>query len=131
MFRQGHTSYSNNFHISINDDLAIQYVYRSPLEHMHCALAFQLMKNPKCNILQGLTKIEQLEVRKRHSQNPAAHSSTRVNQLFTITQVRNMITDMVLATDNSVHSTYLAKLEGLVCRYFLVCGLCATTGCLG
>ncbi|KAE9344800.1 hypothetical protein PR003_g8267 [Phytophthora rubi] len=87
----GHTSYSNNFHITINDELATQYVYRSPLEHMHCALAFQLMKDPACNILQGLTKIEQHEV-------------------------RNLITDMVLATDHSVHSTYLGKLDNLVRR---------------
>ncbi|KAH7468470.1 hypothetical protein KRP22_012071 [Phytophthora ramorum] len=87
----GHTSYSNNFHITINDELAVQYVYRSPLEHMHCALAFQLMKDPECNILQGLTKIEQQEV-------------------------RNLITDMVLATDNSVHSAYLGKLDNLVRR---------------
>ncbi|ETI54541.1 hypothetical protein F441_02636 [Phytophthora nicotianae CJ01A1] len=87
----GHTSYSNNFHITVNDDLAVRYVYRSPLEHMHCALAFQLMKDPQCNILQGLTKIEQHEV-------------------------RNLITDMVLATDNSVHSAYLGKLENLVRR---------------
>ncbi|TDH66040.1 hypothetical protein CCR75_004887 [Bremia lactucae] len=87
----GHTSYSNNFHITVNDDLALQYVYRSPLEHMHCALAFQLMKDPQCNILQGLTKIEQHEV-------------------------RHLITDMVLATDNNVHSTYLCKLENLVSR---------------
>ncbi|DAZ92577.1 TPA: hypothetical protein N0F65_012807 [Lagenidium giganteum] len=87
----GHTSYSNNFHILLNDDLATQYVYRSPLEHMHCALAFQLLKAPECNILQGLTKIEQLEI-------------------------RNLITDMVLATDNSVHSVYLSKLENLVRR---------------
>ncbi|TYZ64153.1 hypothetical protein PybrP1_004447 [[Pythium] brassicae (nom. inval.)] len=87
----GHTSYSNNFHIAVNDDLAIQYVYRSPLEHMHCALAFQVLKNSKFNVLQGLTKIEQLEV-------------------------RNLVTDMVLATDNAVHSTYLAKLEALVGR---------------
>ncbi|TMW67108.1 hypothetical protein Poli38472_012224 [Pythium oligandrum] len=87
----GHTSYSNNFHIARNDDLAVKYVYRSPLEHMHCALSFQIMKNAKCNLLQGLTTIEQLEI-------------------------RNLITDMVLATDNSVHAAYLAKLEGLVCR---------------
>ncbi|KAI9981941.1 hypothetical protein PInf_009724 [Phytophthora infestans] len=87
----GHTSYSNNFHITVNDDLAVRYVYRSPLEHMHCALAFQLMKDPQCNILQGLTKVEQHEV-------------------------RNLITDMVLATDNSVHSAYLGKLENLVRR---------------
>ncbi|CAH0480167.1 unnamed protein product [Peronospora belbahrii] len=87
----GHTSYSNNFHITVNDELAIQHVYRSPLEHMHCALAFQLMKDPQCNILQGLTRIEQQEV-------------------------RTLITDMVLATDNSVHSTYLGKLDNLVRR---------------
>ncbi|POM72286.1 3'5'-cyclic nucleotide phosphodiesterase domain containing hypothetical protein [Phytophthora palmivora] len=31
-------------------------------------------------------------------------------------QVRNLITDMVLATDNSVHSAYLGKLENLVLR---------------
>lgn len=59
---QGHTSYTNNFHIAINDDLAVQYVYRSPLEHMHCALAFQLLKDANYNILEGLSKIEQLEV---------------------------------------------------------------------
>ncbi|KAF1784950.1 HD/PDEase domain [Phytophthora cactorum] len=57
----GHTSFSNNFHITVNDDLA------------------------------GLTKVEQHEV-------------------------RNLITDMVLATDNSVHSAYLGKLENLVRR---------------
>ena len=61
-YDQGHTSYSNNFHIAINDDVASRYVYSSPLEHMHCALAFQLMKDPRCNILQGLTKTEQREV---------------------------------------------------------------------
>lgn len=87
----GHTSYSNNFHITVNDDLAVQYVYRSPLEHMHCALAFQLIKDPQCNIFQGLTKIEQHEV-------------------------RSLITDMVLATDNSVHSAYLGKFDNLVRR---------------
>ncbi|CEG47219.1 Cyclic nucleotide phosphodiesterase [Plasmopara halstedii] len=87
----GHTSYSNNFHITVNDDLAVQYVYRSPLEHMHCALAFQLLKEPQCNILQGLTKVEQHEV-------------------------RSLITDMVLATDNSVHSAFLGKLDILVRR---------------
>ncbi|GLD98112.1 hypothetical protein PINS_up006809 [Pythium insidiosum] len=84
-------SYTNNFHIAANDDLAIEYVYRSPLEHMHCAIAFQVMKNAKCDILEGLTRMEQLEI-------------------------RNLITDIVLSTDNSVHSAYLAKLEGLVCR---------------
>ncbi|CAH0484499.1 unnamed protein product [Peronospora farinosa] len=87
----GHTSYSNNFHITVNDELAIQHVYRSPLEHMHCALAFQLIKDPQCNILQDLTRIEQQEV-------------------------RSLITDMVLATDNSVHSAYLGKLDNLVRR---------------
>jgi hypothetical protein len=88
----GHTSCTNNFHIARNDDLAIQYAYRSPLEHMHCALAFQILKSPKANVLGGLTRIEQMEV-------------------------RTLITDMVLATDNSVHAAYLAKLEGLLSRY--------------
>jgi len=90
----GHTSFSNNFHIASNDELAIQYLYRSPLEHMHCALAFQIMKSPQSDILQGLSKIEQVEI-------------------------RNLVTDMVLATDNSVHSIYLARLEGLSRREML------------
>ncbi|CAK4073529.1 unnamed protein product [Aphanomyces euteiches] len=85
----GHTGFSNNFHINTNDKLAIRYAYRSPLENMHCAVAFELLHSNECDILATLTDVERIEV-------------------------RNLIIDMVLATDNKNHSLYLGRLDGLL-----------------
>ncbi|KAF0719697.1 Aste57867_863 [Aphanomyces stellatus] len=82
----GHTGYSNNFHINTNDHLAIRYAYRSPLENMHCAVAFEMLHTKECDILATLSDVEKIEV-------------------------RNLIIDMVLATDNKNHSIYLGKLD--------------------
>ncbi|RHZ14693.1 hypothetical protein DYB26_015542, partial [Aphanomyces astaci] len=60
---QGHTGYSNNFHINTNDHLAIRYAYRSPLENMHCAVAFELLHSRECDILATLSDVERIEVR--------------------------------------------------------------------
>ncbi|CAK4783330.1 unnamed protein product [Aphanomyces euteiches] len=86
---EGHTGFSNNFHINTNDKLAIRYAYRSPLENMHCAVAFELLHSNECDILATLTDVERIEV-------------------------RNLIIDMVLATDNKNHSLYLGRLDGLL-----------------
>ncbi|KDO26467.1 hypothetical protein SPRG_08270 [Saprolegnia parasitica CBS 223.65] len=86
----GHTGYSNNFHIATNDPLAIRYAYRSPLENMHCALAFELMQSKECDVLATLNDLEKIEV-------------------------RNLIIDMILATDNKNHAIHLGRLEGLKC----------------
>ncbi|ETW04423.1 hypothetical protein, variant [Aphanomyces invadans] len=85
----GHTGYSNNFHINTNDQLAIRYAYRSPLENMHCAVAFELLHSAECDILATLSDVEEIEV-------------------------RNLIIDMVLATDNKYHSIYMGRLDGIL-----------------
>ncbi|ETV82652.1 hypothetical protein, variant 2 [Aphanomyces astaci] len=85
----GHTGYSNNFHINTNDHLAIRYAYRSPLENMHCAVAFELLHSRECDILATLSDVERIEV-------------------------RNLIIDMVLATDNKNHSIYMGRLDGVL-----------------
>ncbi|RHY14673.1 hypothetical protein DYB25_008567 [Aphanomyces astaci] len=59
---EGHTGYSNNFHINTNDHLAIRYAYRSPLENMHCAVAFELLHSRECDILATLSDVERIEV---------------------------------------------------------------------
>ncbi|OQS05045.1 hypothetical protein THRCLA_02779 [Thraustotheca clavata] len=85
----GHTGYSNNFHIATNDALAIRYAYRSPLENMHCAVAFELMQQKECDVLATLSDVEKIEV-------------------------RNLIIDMILATDNKNHAIHLGRLDGLL-----------------
>ncbi|RHY31972.1 hypothetical protein DYB32_002988 [Aphanomyces invadans] len=89
VYGQGHTGYSNNFHINTNDQLAIRYAYRSPLENMHCAVAFELLHSAECDILATLSDVEEIEV-------------------------RNLIIDMVLATDNKYHSIYMGRLDGIL-----------------
>ncbi|OQR84992.1 hypothetical protein ACHHYP_12465 [Achlya hypogyna] len=85
----GHTGFSNNFHIATNDALAIRYAFRSPLENMHCAVAFELLQQKECDILATLNDLEKIEV-------------------------RGLIIDMILATDNKNHAIHLGRLDGLL-----------------
>lgn len=82
----GHPARTNNFLISVDDPLALQYSFRSPLENLHCATAFHVMKKPGSNILSEL------------------HTVAR-------NKVRHLIVDMIMATDNAVHSLYLTKFQ--------------------
>lgn len=90
-----HPARTNAFLVTQDDPIAIRYSYRSPLEHMHCAVAFQVMLLPGNNIMQDMHKSEQ-------------------------SQIRQLMVDMVLATDNAVHSMYLGKLEGKLGRFVII-----------
>ena len=46
-----HGGKNNNFLVNSDDPLAITYHYDSPLEHMHAAKAFELMRLPGCDVL--------------------------------------------------------------------------------
>ena len=81
-----HPGRNNAFLIKAEDAIATCYNDQSPLENMHCARAFTIMKDPGKNILGGLKK------EKRAS-------------------IRACIIAMVLATDNSRHMEYLTRLE--------------------
>jgi cAMP-specific phosphodiesterase 4 len=47
----GHGGFNNNWLINTEDPLAIRYLYEAPLEHMHSAKAFELMRLPGCDVL--------------------------------------------------------------------------------
>eukprot|EP00753_Platysulcus_tardus_P017160 PLAT6305.2.p1 GENE.PLAT6305.2~~PLAT6305.2.p1 ORF type:complete len:665 (+),score=360.34 PLAT6305.2:95-2089(+) len=82
----GHVGVNNAFLVATSDALALRYNDRSPLENMHCSVLFEAMKLPECSIFSRLAK----ETRQ---------------------QLRGMIIDMVLATDNARHSEYLLTLN--------------------
>merc|ERR1712176_136609 len=55
---------NNGFEINRESDLAITYNDISVLESFHIALAWQILKRPGCNILNGLDKTQRKEFRK-------------------------------------------------------------------
>ncbi len=76
---------NNPYLISTRHDLAIRYNDHSPLENMHVATAFVATQRPGCDIFAMLDKEEYLSV-------------------------RQLMIDMVLATDNAVHARYMGEL---------------------
>lgn len=51
-----HGGFTNDFLVNCQDDLAIRYNDRSPLENHHLAAAFATMRQPEYNFLQPLSK---------------------------------------------------------------------------
>jgi hypothetical protein len=60
----GHPGVNNGFLSETGDDLAMQYNDRSPLENMHCAKLYGIVKVPECNVFANLSKEQFREVRK-------------------------------------------------------------------
>jgi hypothetical protein len=61
----GHPGLTNNYQINSCSDLALIYNDKSVLESYHVSEAFKIMRNPECNILQGMDQYEYRRVRKR------------------------------------------------------------------
>ncbi|XP_077866488.1 high affinity cGMP-specific 3',5'-cyclic phosphodiesterase 9A-like [Saccoglossus kowalevskii] len=49
-----HPGYNNTYQINARTDLAVRYNDISPLENHHCAVAFQVMTQPECNIFSNV-----------------------------------------------------------------------------
>jgi len=58
-----HPGFNNNFHVRTNAYLALLYNDRSVLENHHCAAVFDLMKDPKYNLLHSLNNEQRKDVR--------------------------------------------------------------------
>eukprot|EP00002_Diphylleia_rotans_P030782 TRINITY_DN6365_c0_g1_i1.p1 TRINITY_DN6365_c0_g1~~TRINITY_DN6365_c0_g1_i1.p1 ORF type:complete len:916 (+),score=131.01 TRINITY_DN6365_c0_g1_i1:44-2791(+) len=86
-----HPGYNNLYHINMEMDLAMTYNDHSVLENFHISEVFKLLGDSKkeCNILAGLSRAERKEVRE------------------------SMI-EMVLATDLSLHFTFLNQFKSQV-----------------
>jgi len=50
-----HPGLSNGYQINAKTELAIRYQDKSPLENHHCAVTFDILSRPECDILDGLT----------------------------------------------------------------------------
>jgi hypothetical protein len=84
----GHPGVTGRYLISIADPLAVQYNDSSPLENMHLATAFNLWMIGNNNFTERLPKAQYRELRR-------------------------MIIEMVLFTDNDRHFVLMEKLESL------------------
>ena len=85
----GHPGVTGKFLIANSDPLAIQYNDLSPLENMHLSLAFQIWGNSQ-------------------------HNFTEKMPWLLYKDLRKMIIDMVLATDNDMHFTLFGKVNDLI-----------------
>ncbi|XP_063412455.1 dual specificity calcium/calmodulin-dependent 3',5'-cyclic nucleotide phosphodiesterase 1A-like isoform X3 [Mytilus trossulus] len=84
-----HTGTTNNFHIMTGSEVALLYNDRAVLENYHISASFRMMKNDDSNILSNLSREE-------------------------FKEFRNLVIDMVLATDMSFHFQQIKNLKGLL-----------------
>uniref|UniRef100_A0A2K5W5Y4 Phosphodiesterase n=1 Tax=Macaca fascicularis TaxID=9541 RepID=A0A2K5W5Y4_MACFA len=49
-----HPGYNNTYQINARTELAVRYNDISPLENHHCAVAFQILAEPECNIFSNI-----------------------------------------------------------------------------
>ena len=52
-----HDGYNNSFQINAQTHLALIYNDISPLEMYHCAVGFNVLGKPNCNILSSLDRV--------------------------------------------------------------------------
>ncbi len=82
----GHLALNNNFLINTQHELALQYMFESPLEKYHIFLTFAILAKPVNNFI--------------------AHFSKEDTLTF-----RTVFSQMILATDNAEHGRYVARLR--------------------
>ncbi|XP_033727876.1 calcium/calmodulin-dependent 3',5'-cyclic nucleotide phosphodiesterase 1A-like isoform X2 [Pecten maximus] len=84
-----HTGTTNNFHIMTGSEVAILYNDRAVLENHHISASFRMMKTDECNIVSNLSREE-------------------------FREFRNLVIDMVLATDMSFHFQQIKNMKNLM-----------------
>ncbi|XP_019384538.1 PREDICTED: high affinity cGMP-specific 3',5'-cyclic phosphodiesterase 9A [Crocodylus porosus] len=77
-----HPGYNNTYQINARTELAVRYNDISPLENHHCAVAFQIIAQPECNIFSSVDQ-EQFK------------------------RIRQGIITLILATDMARHAEIL------------------------
>ncbi|XP_027442596.1 high affinity cGMP-specific 3',5'-cyclic phosphodiesterase 9A isoform X1 [Zalophus californianus] len=58
-----HPGYNNTYQINARTELAVRYNDISPLENHHCAVAFQILAQPECNIFANVQPDEFKQIR--------------------------------------------------------------------
>lgn len=85
----GHPGVTGKFIVAVSDPLSITYNDQSPLENMHLALAFQLWNITQNNFTEKMPRLLYKDLRK-------------------------MIIDLVLATDNDMHFGLVGKVTEMI-----------------
>ncbi|XP_069491754.1 high affinity cGMP-specific 3',5'-cyclic phosphodiesterase 9A [Ambystoma mexicanum] len=60
-----HPGYNNAYQINARTELAVRYNDISPLENHHCAVAFQIVAQPECNIFSNVEPQEFKSIRQK------------------------------------------------------------------
>jgi hypothetical protein len=89
-----HPGLNGKFLITTHSPLAIEYSDHSPLEMMHLAITFKLWREEKNNFMEG--------------------SAGPYNSSMIYREMRRLIIEMVLLTDNDMHFSLLNKLDRVV-----------------
>ncbi|CAH1240608.1 PDE9A [Branchiostoma lanceolatum] len=84
-----HPGYNNAYQVNARTELALRYNDISPLENHHCAIAFEILEKPDCNIFRNLS-VENFK------------------------KVREGMIRCILATDMARHNEILGKFKGLI-----------------
>ncbi|XP_061483546.1 high affinity cGMP-specific 3',5'-cyclic phosphodiesterase 9A isoform X2 [Rhineura floridana] len=84
-----HPGYNNTYQINARTELAVRYNDISPLENHHCAVAFQILAQPECNIFSNVDK-EQFK------------------------RIRQGIITLILATDMARHAEILDSFKEIL-----------------
>ncbi|XP_054829774.1 high affinity cGMP-specific 3',5'-cyclic phosphodiesterase 9A isoform X5 [Eublepharis macularius] len=84
-----HPGYNNTYQINARTELAVRYNDISPLENHHCAVAFQILAQPECNIF---SNIDQEPFKK----------------------IRQGIITLILATDMARHAEILESFKEIL-----------------
>ncbi|XP_070561669.1 high affinity cGMP-specific 3',5'-cyclic phosphodiesterase 9A-like isoform X2 [Ptychodera flava] len=83
-----HPGYNNAYQVNARTELALRYNDISPLENHHCAVAFEILEKPDCNLFKNVSPDQFKRIRE------------------------NMIR-CILATDMARHNEILNKFKGL------------------
>ncbi|KAK2089887.1 hypothetical protein P7K49_032553 [Saguinus oedipus] len=69
-----HPGYNNTYQINARTELAVRYNDISPLENHHCAVAFQILAQPECNIFSSVPADGFKQIRQVRGQTSATGS---------------------------------------------------------
>ncbi|XP_077998066.1 high affinity cGMP-specific 3',5'-cyclic phosphodiesterase 9A-like [Glandiceps talaboti] len=87
-----HPGYNNAYQVNARTELALRYNDISPLENHHCAVAFEILEKPSCNLFKNVSS-EQYK------------------------RIRESIIRCILATDMARHNEILNKFKGLTSTF--------------
>ncbi|CAF97496.1 unnamed protein product, partial [Tetraodon nigroviridis] len=106
-----HPGYNNTYQINARTELAVRYNDISPLENHHCAVAFQILSLPECNIfanvdLEAFKQIRQVNGAKQNHL-LVLQTEGKLNVWSNLTSCFQGIITLILATDMARHGEIL------------------------